>query len=219
MGDGVEETWVVERAAGDDLIVCPGQRKTGTGPGVIDFVLPCAEAEEFGELGIDARAFSDAVNLFLHPRPVIEGEFAQALLPGADFVSLRGFGIDDEITEEHGDVGMDLITKSRALLEPQFAWVSFYNQNWGDRGLHLRESWQAGNGTVRQDNFFTTDYTDEYRIPIPAPLLLSGYYLRDLWLIPILEKPITLRAFLAAAAAWRRPRVGSQPQSDALGRA
>lgn len=116
MCEGVEEARIIERAAGDDLMVGSGKRETGTGSSVIDFVLPRAKAEELSEFIVDPRAFCDAVNLCLQPRPVIEAEGAQAGLPCADLIHLGGLGAGDEIAEQHGDVGVDLTAERRALL-------------------------------------------------------------------------------------------------------
>ena len=45
MGDGVEKARVIERAAGEGVAVCAGQGETGTGPGVIDLILPRAKTK------------------------------------------------------------------------------------------------------------------------------------------------------------------------------
>ncbi len=103
---------------------------------MIDFVLPCAKTEQFGEFGIDTCAFSDAVNFLLHPGPVIECECAQTGLPRTDLLHLGCLGSSDEIAEQHGDIGVDLTTEGRALLTPQITWRAFENENGRGRGLH-----------------------------------------------------------------------------------
>jgi hypothetical protein len=92
----VEDARIIECAAGEDLPIRAGERETGAAAGMVNFILPRAEAQQLGEFPVDPGTLGD---LLLQPRPVVEAEGAQALLPGPDHAGRRALGAGQEITE------------------------------------------------------------------------------------------------------------------------
>ncbi|MDB6128585.1 MAG: hypothetical protein JWM35_2481, partial [Verrucomicrobia bacterium] len=61
---------------------------------------------------------------------------AELFLPRPDHFELRGFGAVEKIAEENADVSVNLAAQRDALLNPEFAWIAFENEDGGGRGSH-----------------------------------------------------------------------------------